>query len=480
MSPLLASKLASRADGTWSIADEFDLPDLDDVFDGGRVDHDTLTLFTTLYDTANHDLRRHGVVVCRETGDDAPGWWLSAPGAEASIELHWPLSARPPAELVNLIAGLTLGAPVDSVSTIRVRRDRYLVTGGDNGRVEVSDDRVRASSGERLLAWRELGVDTDDSAPSAQARLAKRLRAAGACPAPPPGKLARFYAPPPRPDMSPAATAVTEYLHDQIGRIVAGDIGLRRGQDPIHDTRVAIRRLRSTLRVCGSLMDTSEIAGIDDDLRWFAGLLGTVRDCQVQQRRFTSTLDSWRDELVLGPVRSRIRNELSSIELPARAAVAEAMDSPRYLAMIKALAAWRLHPPVDFGAGDKALRKQARRARRKADNRLAHGLRAGDDATLHRARKAAKRARYAAELIRAADDTRADDAKPLGRHVKRYKKVQRVLGDHQDAAVAAEVLLRLAKSAGTAPGENGFTFGLLYAHEQRVARAARRAACALR
>lgn len=44
-----------------------------------------------------------------------------------------------------------------------------------------------------------------------------------------------------------------------------------------------------------------------------------------------------------------------------------------------------------------------------------------------------------------------------------------MLGDHQDAMVADEVLRRMAVTAGTTPGENGFTYGLLYAREQQIA-----------
>ena len=48
-----------------------------------------------------------------------------------------------------------------------------------------------------------------------------------------------------------------------------------------------------------------------------------------------------------------------------------------------------------------------------------------------------------------------------------------MLGDHQDGVVASATLLRLAKTAGTTTGENGFTYGLLYAREQEAAEAAR-------
>jgi hypothetical protein len=45
-----------------------------------------------------------------------------------------------------------------------------------------------------------------------------------------------------------------------------------------------------------------------------------------------------------------------------------------------------------------------------------------------------------------------------------------VLGDHQDTVVAPDALRRLAVVAETTLGENGFTYGLLYAREQQIAR----------
>jgi CHAD domain-containing protein len=262
--------------------------------------------------------------------------------------------------------------------------------------------------------------------------------------------------------------ALVEYLNTQIDQIVAGDGGLRRGYDPIHDTRVAIRRLRSTLRVFGNVLaaEVDDPDDLDTELKWYAGLLGEVRDCQVQQWRFRAALDAMPDELILGPVRARIRNDLQAIELPARAGVSDAMESQRYISIMAVLRQWRAEPPVDQDTPTGTLRKRARRARRKADRRLAAALRSGDDDLLHRARKAAKRARYAAELCEPLDQ----HAKPT---IKRYKRIQSVLGDHQDAVVATDALRRLAVGAGTTPGENGFTYGLLYAREQQIARQCR-------
>ncbi len=265
---------------------------------------------------------------------------------------------------------------------------------------------------------------------------------------------------------SPATRVLIDYLYAQIDRIADGDAELRRGEDPIHDTRVAIRRLRSTLRVFTKMLDGSDIGDMDGELKWFAGLLGEVRDCQVQESRLSEALADLPDELILGPVKSRIRNDMRAVELPARKRVTEAMDSARYEAIVATLRRWCSEPPVNGVVTTAALRKRARRARRKADRRLAAALESGDDAMLHRARKAAKRARYAAELCKPVN-------KGAKRNIKHYKHIQTLLGDHQDTAVAADALRRMGLTAGSTPGENGFTYGMLYAREQQIARECR-------
>jgi CHAD domain-containing protein len=263
---------------------------------------------------------------------------------------------------------------------------------------------------------------------------------------------------------SSATRAFTGYLNAQIDEIETGDAELRHGggEDPVHDTRVAIRRVRSTLRVFAKLLG-GPVGDADRELKWFAGLLGDVRDCEVQERRLTEAVDGMPDELILGPVRSRIRNDLQAIELPARTRLSEGMDSDRYRALLSVLRGWRDEPPVGQRISAKALRKRARRAERKADRRLAAALESGDNATLHRARKAAKRARYAAELRDALD-------KGAKRTVKHYKRIQSLLGDHQDTVVATQTLRQMALTAGTTVGENGFSYGVLYAREQQIAR----------
>src|SRR3954451_24803230 len=76
------------------------------------------------------------------------------------------------------------------------------------------------------------------------------------------------------------------------------------------------------------------------------------------------------------------------------------------------------------------------------------------DTALHEMRKAAKRARYVLEA--------AEPALGKGAHKlrKQVKKVQSLLGDHNDTVVARPVLRELGAQAQT-EGANGFTFGVL-------------------
>jgi CHAD domain-containing protein len=454
----------------WDVDEHFALPRIDDLVADTDVERDTVTLSSAYYDTADGDLRAHGVLLRRRDGDDDIGWQLKVPDAEGRLEIRTGLSDTPPSELTEALKGLRLGKPLVNIATIRTTRDRYRITDRQRHRLcaEVADDHVLASVGHRLLAWREIEVELGPATPGFPRQLTERLTDAGATPSQYPSKLARVSGTtrPGRTVKGSAGQAVAGYLTEQIDAVFDGDLGLRRGSDPIHDTRVAIRRLRSTLRVFSKLLDESAVADLDDELKWFAGLLGEVRDCQVQRRHFADALAELPPELVLGPVANRINTDLHSYQLRARKVVTEAMDSQRYLDILAKLERWRTNPPLDKPPSLAALTKRARRAERKADRRLAEAVESGDDALLHRARKAAKRARYAAELRQPVDKC----AKAKAKH---YKNFQRVLGDHQDGVVASATLRRLALIAGTTPGENGFTYGLLFAREQHAAQAAR-------
>ena len=469
-----------ECESKWEVDDDFVLPSLDDIVPAGEVEHSTIELTSAYFDTADRDLSAHGLLLRRRKGDDDTGWQLEMPDSNGRIEIRYPLADTMPSDLSAPVTGVSLGKQLVNMATIHTTRKRSHITDPTSHQLvaEIADDHVCATVDEGTgepIRWREVEVELGPAADEVPRKLAKHLASAGAKPSRYPSKLTRVAAvssttcPPAH--AGKAEEVLGRYMHAQIEQIFACDVGLRRGQDPLHDTRVAIRRLRSTLRVFGKLLDPSAIEGVEEELKWFASLIGAVRDCQVQRRRFTTALNELPAELVLGPVAARIDTELQSIERPARDRVSDAMDSPRYLDILKTLRRWSTQPPIAAPVSAEALYKQVRRAKRKADRRLAAGIAAGDDALLHRARKAAKRARYAAELVEP-----LNKGKRVRNTIKHYEEIQTVLGELQDTVVARNTLLRLATKAGTTPGENGFTYGLLYANELRQGEAARREA----
>ncbi len=82
------------------------------------------------------------------------------------------------------------------------------------------------------------------------------------------------------------------------------------------------------------------------------------------------------------------------------------------------------------------------------------------DVAWHQARKSARRARYAAEAASPAIGKKAR------RFAKQLKKVQSVLGYHQDTVLARQAARDLGIGAYLA-GENAFTYGLLYEREHQ-------------
>ena len=262
-----------------------------------------------------------------------------------------------------------------------------------------------------------------------------------------------------------------DYLAEQYQAITDGEDDLRGDQSSVHPVRVGVRRFRSTLGTYRKLLPAAATRQLDGELSWYGALLGAVRDRQVQRRRMPAALATLPPELVLGPVAARIEQELLAAQLEHTAHLRAALDSERYARLRIELGRWVQDPPLTSTPGPRRLRAAAQRSAIETQKRLKQGL-AGDDDALHRARKAAKRTRYAAELAGPA----LPHAKRLAR---RYEKVQAVLGDHQDTVVARDHLRRWAAASTDDAGANGFTYGLLYAREADLARCAQATAAAL-
>jgi len=272
---------------------------------------------------------------------------------------------------------------------------------------------------------------------------------------------------------SSAGEAVLAYLDVQAARLAALGPAVRRDEaDAVHQMRVAARRLRAALQAFPAVLPRQATAHLRDELRWLGQVLGTARDLEVLKAAFSSALDATPAEVVLGPARARLTRHFAPHEAAARQAAVDALDSPRYVALLDELHSLLSAPPQGKAATAPAARElphavgQAYRRTTRGMKR-ARQLPPGEarDLMLHEARKAAKRARYAAEV------TRPVAGPPAGRFAARMKAVQSVLGDHHDAITAQAAAREIGVNAHLA-GENAFTFGVLHERASHQAAAA--------
>jgi CHAD domain-containing protein len=436
----------------------------------GGVEAQHVRLETTYYDTAARDLLRHRLTLRRRAGEIDTGWQLKVPerdGARTEIRLPGNGNGRTvPTELREATLGVRGGAALRPVARLVTERDIHRLLETDGGVLaEIVVDVVSAAQlGEtaQITRWREVEVELVKGDEELLQELARWLRKRGAVPAAAASKLARALdtEPAARRDLGTLAGLAGTYLDAQAAELVCTDIALRRRQNEIHDARVATRRYRSVVRELSVLFEPARAAALDAELKHLADALGEVRDRHVLRAHLDKELAELPPGLVLGPVADRIHQLLAAEEADAAERLAAQLRTKRHYALLAEVRAWREQLPVedDRPAGDVA--RILRKAERKVTRRIAGAPKGeGRDEGLHRARKAAKRARYVAELARPELGKQAKAAR------RRMKKTQDRLGRRQDRVVAAE-FLRRAGVAADAARHNGFTFGLLYAREQ--------------
>ena len=459
-------------------------PIADLVPDGGRLDQDVRRLENTYFDTPSAGLRLFGVTLRRRVGGSETGWQLKVPNGTARTELQSGSRAKKlPAGLANSVTGLRAGERLDQVATMVTTRTAYRVIDARNELVlEIADDQVesaRPDGASMLHSWREVEVELGPAGKQKDLKRARKLlTAAGATPSTIRTKLDRALGPI-FPDgqgstvqsgkitSSTLGDLVAAYLAAQCDVLASNDVGLRNGAPVVHKTRVAARRLRSTLRVFDDVFGEEPAQELNNELSWYAELLGQVRDREVLNARLTQHIADLPSERVRGPVEAEITKTLAAERDDALQRLGRGMRSRRYQHLLKLLRSWKSAPPLSAAADRKGetSAQYVKRAKQKANKRLRSAD--GDIEQLHRARKATKRLRYAAELVEPADGTMKSVA-------KKAENLQTLLGEHQDAVVSAQFLANLSGSRNGESGD-GFTYGILIADELHRAAAIREA-----
>jgi CHAD domain-containing protein len=433
----------------------------------------TIELDVLYYDTPDHLLLSSEVTLRREVGGPDAGWRLGIGGATTRAETD--ADDVPPA-LTSALVGVAAGQPLRQVARLHIHRQvNQLRTPTGVLIAELSDDTVSAESlgpPSGSTAWHQTDITLGPGADKKTlAGLRQRLDKAGVAPIAHPAQVARAlgvvaHKSPP----GSSGRALLAYLHEQHRVLIAGDLVLREGEvsdEDIHGTRVAARRYRSTLRTFVKYFEADAAGYLERELSWFAGLLGQVRDRDVQGQMLLDGVGQLPDDIVLGPVRARIRQEMAGERAAHLGQLREEMSGERYFALLRTLAAWHDAPPLTRKAerGVKHLHRAGRRAHRQTVAKLSQALDLPENTSepeMHRARKAAKRDRYAIELTGASKHTE-----------RALKQLQDIMGDYQDSVVSAEVLRHLGATAGVRPDENGFTFGILFEQARAKERQAR-------
>ena len=454
----------------YEVDSDWVMPQITDLVpDGGRLDQQERELHSTYFDTSGAGLRVLGITLRRRVGGSETGWQLKVPNGTARTELQSGSRAKKlPSALAKGVEGLLAGESLDAVAAIMTTRTAYRVLNADGELMfEIADDQVESGppDGESMLhSWREVEVELGPAGKKKDLKRARKLlEDAGASPSTSRTKLDRALAPTSgdggASTVEPGTVGelVAAYLTAQCEVLASNDVGFRTGRPDVHKTRVAARRLRSTLRMFDDVFDTAPAEELSNELAWYADALGQVRDRDVLISRLTKQIVELPPEQVRGPVEAEIKKTLTAEREVAVGGLSKAMRTSRYTHLVQLLRGWRAAPPLTEAAGEesKAAVKYVEKAKQKTDKRL---RKADDDIErLHRARRAAKRARYAAELVEPADG----QMKAVAREAE---ELQELLGEHQDAIVAADFLATISSDGDETEGA-GFTYGILMANE---------------
>lgn len=468
-------------------ATDFGLPDLSGVVEGVLVDAPVVVELDAVYfDTDDLRLIRAGITL-RHRHDGSRGEWTvklpegpTTGGALLRREHTVPAEPRPaepgpaepggrdvrapptgiaepvPPRLDALVRAVARTEVLTSVARLHTTRRSFTLR-APGGEVvgEVDDDEVAVLSADAEVGrFREIEVEVADRAPRHLLdAVVTRLRCAGAGEPDPVPKLARALgdragaAPdlvvPALSDGASAAEVIGAALTASVARIVDHDRVIRADADPegVHQARVGTRRLRSDLRTFAPLLDRSWSEPLRVELRWLAAELGRTRDADVLLARFGRQITGLPapDRVASGPLVDRLRHERDE----AQRSLVETLDGRRYLELLDRLVDAARQPRLGPGAAEPATDVVARLVAgpwRKLRRAVA-GL--GDDPSdddLHQVRIRAKRARYAADVVRPVIGG------PAAGLAGALADLQDVLGDLHDAAVA-EAWLREATRA---------------------------------
>jgi len=442
-------------------------------------------LVSTYYDTPDFALRRAGVSLrLRRKGRD----WIqtikdSGTSHSGLFERHeWEMVlAQPSLNLPHLLAsGLDvfkqedLHPQLQPLFSTHVRRTVHMLAGaGWEVELALDDGMLKTADTERPIC--EVELEMRHGSADVAFQLASAIATALPCRVSTQAKSDLGYELVSRsvpqatkakpvtlsPDMN-TVQALGAIARDCVGHLGANQAAIDgpAAAEAVHQMRVALRRLRSALKIFKPLLAETDLDHLRGQLRWLLAQLGPARDAEVFLSEIVAPVRADHPD---APALTDLWQEFVRRRDADLAAAQAATASPRFTVMLLDLGRWSLAPAsADSAEAQAPLAEFARKVLRRQWRRL---LKAGGDdlnhlpaEDLHQLRILGKQLRYGGEFF--AGLYPKGKVKPL---LATLTSLQQNLGELNDLAVAAP---RLARSGDSAPW--GWAAGLICGwHETR-------------
>lgn len=405
----------------------------------------------TYFDTPDHRLAAAGFALRIRDDGARRVQTIKAGGAAAGmfVRAEWECEVADDTPILDDATPIPMllgdsKSTVEPLFTVENERRLWDVDG-----VEIALDRGRVIAGEREAPFHEIELERKQADAGALFALARRIDAIAPVH---PGAISkaergyRLMGPAPTASRAEAVALNRDMMVPDAFRAIAGAclrqyrlnaplILAHRDRMAVHQTRIAIRRLRSALAIFKPLLGEGGGASFNAELRWLAGELADARDLDV---------------LIARQEQGAVRVELLTARGTAYDRACAALESDRARGLMLDLLEWLAVGAWTRAADNAELRllpitvyapRALDRFRRKV-KKGGRDLETVDDETRHDVRKAAKKLRYAAEFFTSLY-TEKQERRRYKRFLAALEDFQEKLGVLNDIATAPDLLQRL-------------------------------------
>ncbi len=411
----------------------------------------TAALHAIYFDTPNHQLGKRGMSLRIRRSGRRRIQTVKADGRDGAglfARDEWEMPVRSDAPVLDdrtpvaAILGAA-AADVGKLFTVDVQRRTWMMT-QDSATIELVLDRGSILAAGREQPICEIELELKAGEPAALFALARRINADIAVRPGMLSKAERGYrltqALPTAVKAEPVVLDAGMTIRQAFLRIVAACLRHYRVNEALlldhytpealHQARVAIRRLRSAFKLFRPVLQATDVARFQGELRWLAGMLGEARDLDVLMPRIADDAARTRLETAQGQAHDRVLQWLASA---------------RVRMLLLDLVEWMaLGAGLDANA-DRSVIPFAATRLSKLRKRIAKGgkpmLRLSDDAR-HSVRKDAKRLRYGAEFFAGLFDGKKKRRRRHKVFLGKLETMQDVLGALNDLVTTPATLAR--------------------------------------